>query len=93
MNVMTEIHIDTGYYRNLEYNSEAVFRCYPATTKEDEINISFVNPEKKNKEEYSICLVPEQVKEFIWALNKMLSIAEEFHAEASPKRKKSPKRS
>jgi hypothetical protein len=78
---MSRIVIDVEYYRNKDYGLTAELHCNPMTVKEmkdgreDEIVISFL---KLNEEALNLTLTQEQCREFIWALQKMITIADEY---------------
>jgi hypothetical protein len=84
MKVMTRIEINTSFYKTDNVDETATFHCCPATNEkdEDEITINFFTEEATEKvEKYSLTLTPEQCEEFIWALQKMISIGKEYREE------------
>jgi hypothetical protein len=82
MNFFTEITIDVSYEDTYDFDLDARFKCNPDAQADgtDEITVEFSRAKgKKSVSELTLTLTPEQCKEFMWALQKMLDIAKEYH--------------
>jgi hypothetical protein len=92
MKVNTKIRIDVDFHKRESSNLFAEFHCNPAKeinveyedsdgdiyySDEDEIEITFVRINKNNKK-LNLTLTQDQCNEFIWALQKMKSIANDY---------------